>query len=287
MTKSKMFIIVLLILGLGAVACAGYAVLQNNDLRATVANKSYALDESQKKIAQLEQDIIDLQKKLSDNSSAPKSATPAETTEAATEPKETDAPAAPQADGRQERMAKFREMMKGPAGEIMAKTNIGRMYGDLFKTMKLSPAEKEQLSKILMDAQLARMQGNRNDPNQKAQQQTTDAQIKALLGDSRYSEYQTYNTQTPVRDQVSMFETSLAVTSTPLTPDQKAKMVDAVATQYSSGSADTQGLYNTLGTVLTPEQLTEFTKWQATATQMRAMGVPLPGAGGGGRGMGR
>ncbi len=187
-------------------------------------------------------------------------------------------------------------MMKGPFGEMIVKNSVNMMYGDLLKEMKLEPQEREQLNKILVEDQLAMMRSTGDkgtkDPKQVAaeyaeRQKVTDAKIKQLLGDDRMAEYKKYQGQMGERMTVKQFEGQLAMTQTPLANEQKTQLIQIMSEEREKYTAENSGktpgakmdvmayqeainqrVSNRAGTVLSPEQLKEFSKWQQSLAQM-------------------
>src|SRR6185503_18441297 len=100
------------------------------------------------------------------------------------------------------------KMMKDPAMREMMreqqKAMINMMYSGLFKDLKLSPEEKDKLKELLTDSQMKNIEaaqgmfGGKEGETEDATKQIadskkqTDAEIKALLGDERFAQYQEY-----------------------------------------------------------------------------------------------
>src|SRR5262245_8250132 len=94
----------------------------------------------------------------------------------------------------------MREMMRG-----QQKAAINMMYSGFFKEMNLSPEEKEKFTGILADAQLKNIEHTRGMFGEQQEaagadtqklltdaKKQTDADIKALLGDERFAQYEDY-----------------------------------------------------------------------------------------------
>src|SRR5829696_462800 len=118
------------------------------------------------------------------------------------------------------------KMMKDPAMREMLreqqKVMVNMMYGGLFKDLKLSPEEKDKLKELLTDAQMKNVEaaqgmfGNTEGATEDTTKQIadakkqTDAEIKALLGDERFAQYQEYQKNVGERMQMDQFKNQLA-----------------------------------------------------------------------------
>src|ERR1043166_909771 len=138
------------------------------------------------------------------------------------------------------------KMMKDPAMREMMreqqKAVINMMYSGLFKYLKLTPEEKDQFKALLTDAQLKNVEaaqalfgGENNDAAatdarkqiEDAKKQT-DADIKALLGDDRFAQYQDYQKTMSERMQVDQLKNQLATENLPLNDQQTAQLLQAM-----------------------------------------------------------
>lgn len=151
----------------------------------------------------------------------------------------------------------FEAIMNNPqARKLQAAVMQGGLdarYGALFKALGLTAEQLAQFKSLLvekeqavMDAMAAaRDQGLSpfSDPDAFRQavqdaQASTDDQIKALLGDSGYSQYQQYEQTLPERTLVTQLQQSLSYTSSPLTDDQASQLVEAFSQSASQASGD-------------------------------------------------
>lgn len=272
-----------LIIGALAISLAGlsgYEYFQMDQLRKEVRAGQFSLSQSEALVQKLKDRIKELEQSLTAKPS--ESPEVAKTDTPTPEPAAAEQPAAQ--NDRAERRNAFREMLKGKAGELFAANSVNRQYADLFKGMKLTAQEKTELYKLLLDSQTARVRSDPRDATSQAQlaalQQANDKSIQALLGADRYKDLEIYNTQISTRTQVTQFQDTVAISS-PLNDSQKQQMVTIISEeqQKASGADATQGIYNRLGTVLTPEQLSQYSDWQTTMSQMRGA---RGGRGGGG-----
>jgi len=136
------------------------------------------------------------------------------------------------------------KMMKDPAMRDMLrgqqKVAINMMYSGLYKDLKLAPEEKEKLSTLLTDAQMRNIEGAQSmfggetkdatalDDQKKAAdaaKKQTDAEIKALLGDDRFTAYEDYQKNIGERLQVDQLKARLGAENMPLQDDQAGKLL--------------------------------------------------------------
>lgn len=292
--KVRQILLVALCIGfLGSAAGSGFLFFQNHRLSGEMAKKQLALDEAQKKTAELERELKEAKEELAKLNSTSKEELA--TTDAASSVPGTDSSSA-SAESMPDAKANYKEYFKGAGAEMIANSSVNMMYGDLLKEMKLTPEEKEQLHKILVDSQTQLMQslGDGKDLSQRGQQvadwqKVMDAKIKQLVGDDRFGQYESYKKEIPDRMQANQFEQSIAMSSTPLTADQKKQMIDVMSSEREKYASEMQAavangqnranaadmmqalnprINNRLATVLQPEQLKALTKWQDSMAQL-------------------
>ena len=117
---------------------------------------------------------------------------------------------------------------------------IDARYASLFKQLGLAPDQLAQFKAALTEKQLAisdaanlaREQGispatDRDGFFQVIQdaQSSADGQIKTMLGDAGYGQYQQYEQTIPERALVNQLQQSLSYTPTPLTDDQANQLI--------------------------------------------------------------
>jgi hypothetical protein len=118
---------------------------------------------------------------------------------------------------------------------IRQKGRIARNYAALFKRLNLTPDQIDQMTNLLlekkessMDAAVGAVQQDINpleNPGEfgdmvQAMRDDVEGQIKALLGDAGYEQYQQYNQTQARQNVVNDLQQLLGATDTPLTPDQ-------------------------------------------------------------------
>jgi hypothetical protein len=214
------------------------------------------------------------------------------------------------------------KMMKDPAMREMMreqqKAMINLMYSGLYKDLKLSPEEKDKLRDLLTDAQMRNVEGaqgmfgDKKDPAAEAEltkaiadsKKQTDAEIKALLGDERYAQYEDYQKNVGERMQVDQFKNQLAAENLPLRDDQSAQLMQIMKEEkaarppviptdqtempkkdmFTSENLDKQlkwmdeynrRVFDRAGQVLTPEQLTKYQAFQEQQTSMQKLGLQM------------
>jgi hypothetical protein len=148
---------------------------------------------------------------------------------------------------------------------IQQKAGLDSRYAALFKQLNLSPADLDKFKNLLVEKQAtvrdavtaARAQGVSTGDNRDALRQViTNAQdevddnIKTVLGDDAYSQYQTYEQTQPERNLVTQLQQRLSYSATPLTDDQANQVIAIMAAnapQPSSNSGGTGGGFGPLG----------------------------------------
>ncbi len=127
---------------------------------------------------------------------------------------------------------------------IQAKMRLDGQYGTLFKSLNLSPQQLDQFKGLLVEKEMvafdsmaaAQEQGVdlKSDPKGffaavAAGQKTVESQISDLLGAANYGQFQQYQETIPARNTANLLQQSLSYTSTPLTPEQSAGLVQILA----------------------------------------------------------
>lgn len=114
-------------------------------------------------------------------------------------------------------------------------------YADLFRRLRLSPAEIDRLKDLLVERQstpmdvmnAARAQGvgSREEIRQLLQESTAavDAEIASLLGPERYTQYQNYEQTQSQRNLVGQLESRLSYSAAPLQDAQAEQLVQILA----------------------------------------------------------
>ena len=142
------------------------------------------------------------------------------------------------------------QMMKDPAMREMMreqqKAAVNLMYGGLFKEMNLSAEEKDRLKEILTDSQMKNVEnaggffGGKDGASEDMQKLTadakkrTEAEIRALLGDERFAQYQDYQKNMGERMQLDQFKTRLASENLALQEPQAAQLLQIMKEEKST-----------------------------------------------------
>ena len=156
--------------------------------------------------------------------------------------------------------ANFAALMANPefakAMSIQQRAALDARYADLFKQLKLSPAQLEKFKDLLIERQTARMdvmatareqgldpRANRDELKKMTDeaQAEVDAAIKTSLGESVYNQYQTYDATQPQRALVSQVNSILGYSSTPLNETQSAFLVTALSTGTTATTEQAAG----------------------------------------------
>ena len=149
---------------------------------------------------------------------------------------------------------------------IQQRAQLDGRYADLFKSLNLPPDQLEQLKTLLVDRQsaaldvlsVANAQGINalSSPEEirnlaRDTQAKVDGDIKSLLGDQGFTQYQGYEQTLPQRAVADQLAQRLSYTATPLTPDQREQMVQVLAatspTTSVAENADFSVMTNAIG----------------------------------------
>lgn len=156
-----------------------------------------------------------------------------------------------------QQLSAVRDLMNKP--EVMAllsvqqKAAVEARYAALFKSLNLSPEQAEKLKAVLAERQTtmmdvmsaARDQGidPRRDPEafQKLMamaQNDINSSIKAVIGDSGFAQFETYEKTLPQRNVVNQLQQRLSYTDTPLSTAQAEQLVQILAANTPTPSAN-------------------------------------------------
>jgi hypothetical protein len=223
----------------------------------------------------------------------------------------------------------FADMFKNPGMKDMIKNQqkavlgpmIDKNYAKLFADLNLTPDQASAFKDILLNKQMSAaeaglsMFSGDSDPTNRAdvvQQVKTasdaaDAQIKQLLGDSGFTQYQTYEKTMSERTAVSGFKDQLGAGPMALTDVQEQQLIQALTqerenfkftTDFSDKSRFTgdfasmfteekistyleelgqlnQQYQNRAQTILSPDQMTAFGKYLSSQTAMQKAGMQM------------
>lgn len=138
------------------------------------------------------------------------------------------------------------------------KVQVEHRFKKLFAQLSLPPEQMEKFQKLLvdreataMDSVMLAMQHGLNPMQDGAEiqklvadsQAESDAQIKALLGDTAYGQYQDYRNTEPQRNTVAQLQQNLGYTDAPLNQGQAAQL-----TQLLTEADPTHAIDNVIGT---------------------------------------
>lgn len=135
---------------------------------------------------------------------------------------------------------------------VQQMVGIRMMYGDLAKELNLAPADAEQLIEILGDRQMdlsaaamSKMDPNSPNPDKDGKkvaetQKRYEEQLKAVLGEDRYKQFQSYEASVGDRFMLQQFEGQFAANGAPLESAQKEKLLSLMREERAS-KADPSG----------------------------------------------
>jgi hypothetical protein len=172
------------------------------------------------------------------------------------------------------------KVMKDPAmRDLMReqqKATVNMMYAGLFKQLNLSAEEKEKLSNVLVDSLMRNVenaQGIFGDSQKATAEDTqkrfaeakkqTDGEIKALLGDERFAQYEDYQKNVGERRQLDQLKTKMDAANLPLQDQQMAQLLQIMKDEKTVvpqpiPSDQTQAPRKEM---FTPENLDRQLKW--------------------------
>lgn len=130
-------------------------------------------------------------------------------------------------------------MMKDPGMREMMRDQqsaaVKMMYSGLFKELNLTDDEKSKFTAVLTDMQMKTIEnsqlfGEKTDAAEKAKSITnlkteTDNQIKELLGEARFKDYQEYQKNIGERMQVDQVKASMQAQNIPLSDQQSGQIL--------------------------------------------------------------
>jgi hypothetical protein len=144
-------------------------------------------------------------------------------------------------------LLKLADLQKLLAIQLRGKVEL--KYADLFRRMKLSPADLDRLKVLLGDRQsayadaifAATEQGLTGQAARdlaarvnRDEQKQIDASIKSLLGPDRFNQLQAYERTAPQRETAQQLSTRLGYTTEPLTSRQREQLVQLLAKPAST-----------------------------------------------------
>lgn len=161
------------------------------------------------------------------------------------------------------------------------RSEVDARYGPFYQLQQLNRAQTDVLAEALFQRRLrhdkadADMQAGGSGADTRAEKSAADAElaatVQALLGADLYVQFSLYERQRPAWDYVGSFGGMLSLTDMPLSLEQAARLVDAIAyanTAFQNGdmvkersrgtAQDWNAVYAIAADFLTPEQLDFF-----------------------------
>lgn len=200
----------------------------------------------------------------------------------------------------------FEEIFKNPDMKEMIKTQqktaltgiIDKNYAKLIADLHLNPEQTAALKEAIMNKMLAGTEigmsmlsggvdaAKRDELVQqiKTQNEASDAQIKQLLGDDNYTQYQAYEKTLPDRMAISSLKDQLAGGPTALNPDQEQQLIDAMSQErqnfkFTTDFTDDSKLTGNLASYFTEDKMNQFFQEQDRLNQQyttRAQSILSP-----------
>ena len=212
------------------------------------------------------------------------------------------------------------KMMSDPAMKEMMrsqqKTMINTMYGSLFKELNLSPEEKQKFSELLLDQQMKTMEAGMGvfeeggltsvAESVSAQQKESEEQLKALLGEERFTQYQEYQKTVGDRVQIDQLRQQMETAGTPVQEAQLGQLLalmkeerertpppisqdpqaafanaekmlsgEAMENQMAWQEEMNRRVLERAATVLTPDQLKAYEQFQTQQINMQKLGLKM------------
>jgi uncharacterized protein YdbL (DUF1318 family) len=139
----------------------------------------------------------------------------------------------------------YSKMMKDPAMKEMMRSSqkaaMNTMYGSLFKELNLSADQKEKLTGLLLDQQMQSMEsagvmfekdgkpdlGKIGEAARDSQRQS-DENIKTLLGDEKFAQYEEYKKTMGERMEMDQFKQQMEGTDSALKDDQLKQLMSMI-----------------------------------------------------------
>ena len=198
------------------------------------------------------------------------------------------------------------EMFKNPDMKEMIKNQqktalsamIDKNYGQLFADLHLTPEQSSALKDMLLNKQLDAAQMGMSmlsddlDATKRAElvQQVkaagdaADAQIKELLGDDNYAQFQSYEKTLGERMAVSGFKDQLGSGPTALTGDQEAQLLQAMTQErqnfkFTTDFSDKSNFSGDFASLFTEDKMNVFLQELEQLNQQyltRAQGILAP-----------
>jgi hypothetical protein len=177
----------------------------------------------------------------------------------------------------------FSKMAKDPRlKEVTRQWQIARLkkiYGDFVRARHLNAAQAKQFFDLLVKEdtrsreEAAKLLGGEenktgpDEPSSTPQKAEIEQQLKLLLGDNVYAEYEEYKESTGDRLTLLQVQEHFARTSVPLRPDQANTLLQSMLEEHGLN----QSVLDRMETVLTPEQFEELERFQDVNREMLSL----------------
>jgi hypothetical protein len=188
----------------------------------------------------------------------------------------------------EERAAKmFSRMAKDPKLKEVTRqwqvARIKKVYGDFVRARHLNPPQTKQFfdllvqddartrdeSAKLLDREKSETDAGADEAKSATQKAEIERQLKLLLGDSDYAEYETYKQSTGARLTLLQIQEHFARTSIPLRDDQANTLLQIMLEERHLN----QRIFDRMETVLTPEQYQELERFQEESREMEKVRI--------------
>jgi hypothetical protein len=174
----------------------------------------------------------------------------------------------------------FSKMAKDPRLKEVTRqwqrARIKKVYRDFVRARRLDPQQTKQFFDLLVKddmrsteegAQLLsgdETETGANKLSSVAEKEEIERQLKFLLGDNGYAEYEEYKQSTSDRLTLLQIQEHFARTSAPLRPDQANTLLQIMLEEHGLN----QSVLDRIETVLTPEQSQELERFQDANRQL-------------------
>lgn len=188
-----------------------------------------------------------------------------------------------------EAMKGMGEMFKKPEMKEFVKTQqkavlggmLEKTYAPFFSQLGLTPEQSAALKDLIVnkslagaDVGLSLMSGDTDPTNRvqmfeqvKAEKNAADEQIKQMLGEDNFKQFQAYEKTMPDRMALNMFKDQQVAGATALTPDQEAQLIQLMGEErqnfkFTTDFSDQNKMQTDLLANLTEDKINQFVQEQ-------------------------
>jgi len=210
---------------------------QAKEQELTLAAAKARADETERALRRAQDDLTSVRQELANQRANPAAVV-------SSSPAQPAAPAAPGAEGKSP-MSMIGDMLKNPEMrkmmESQQKASLEMMYDPLLKELGLTPEQSAELKRILLDRQMKSVgqagelmnaaATNRTELQREMAEmnQAREEEIKTLLGEENYAQYQEYNQTLGERMALNQF-----TSQTPLQPEQREQLLTIMREEKQS-----------------------------------------------------